>query len=223
MEPHAIRIHTDTDVPESEIRALVCGFDNYFAVIEKGDKQSRPHIHVMVYVKDIRSLRNKCSEWAKKMRARGYDASGNGLYSVNEITEKKGGTEGWTRYMCKGNGPDKMPFVWGRHGIEYTDEWVKRQHDSFYNVENGGGGKYAGRKPPSIMTEVIDRCRESGVDYKDSLAICSMIRRVYCERHKQIDAHKAAQMADTVKIILDPSGETGKRMDREILNFMRVP
>lgn len=205
---YALRIDLDGVSGADCLQHISCHADNYFVVREGGD--DNPHIHAF-FISDSKlpALRKAVQRFLSGDR-------GNASYSLKECAEDYAG---YLRYLCKGESSGDLPDVVGRSGLDYTDDWVKGQHDEYW-VNNAtivkARQKRKGMKGPTVVDQLEERVKERRVSWEKKQDIAREYIMMYKEAKKPISIHHARAVVNTVQVLLCPDDTAIKYLAAEI-------
>lgn len=181
----------------------------FFVVREFGSAPAEnPHVHVYFESdKKLEALR-------KDFRRKFPDNTGNGGYSLKECDSD---IDAYGRYMCKGVDRDTQPDVFSRHGLKYTDEWVRDMHAQYW-VNNDS--LLANKRKRANLGNVVEKleleCKEKKIRWDDRKAIALEYVRVYKSAAKPINVFYARNVVNTVSCLLDDSGKAEEQLADQI-------
>lgn len=126
-------------------------------------------------------------------------ATGNGGYSLTAVED---GSK-YRRYVCKGADPDTAPEIVGRQGVEFTDEWVASQHESYWEVNKQLQEAREKRKRP-VFEVVYQECVTEHVLWHDDKTIAKKYIKHMSEANKGINLFQIRSSVNLLKIKLCP-------------------
>lgn len=193
---YALRI--DLDGVDAPAVAAFLGqhSDSHLVVREGGD--DNPHTHAyLTSDKKLPAMRKAVQRFLSGDR-------GNASYSLKLCADDY---SGYLRYMCKGESSGDLPDVVGRCGLEYTDEWVKTQHEEFWvnNVAiTKARQKRKGMSGPTLLDQLEERVKERRVSWEKKTDLAREYIRMYKEMKKPINIHHARAVINTLQVVLCP-------------------
>lgn len=129
MAPYTFRVDLEK-VDRDQFAIWVQRFGSYVGFIEDVEGENI-HAHVVIHSDDtVKKIRN-AFRWSFK------ESTGNESYSLKYCTD----VERYYQYICKGKEEGTMPELWIRHGIEYTDDWIRTKHEAYWAENKKTRGK----------------------------------------------------------------------------------
>lgn len=181
-----------SDESKQKLIEWINKFDGYILVREVAP--SGAHCHAILDAhKDLKSVRNSF------MRAF-PELVGNKAYSLKECNDDY---EAYIRYICKGDGKDQAPVVWGRCGLLYTDILIAEAHDKYYVnqeavIENAVKRKKIDKL--NLVEELEKVCKLKNYTSRKEIS-WEYIRR-YRDARKGINIFAARAVVNTVWVLL---------------------
>lgn len=181
----------------------------FFVVREFGSASSEnPHVHV--YFESDKKL----DALRKDFRRKFPDNTGNGGYSLKECDSD---IEAYGRYMCKGVDRDTQPDVFCRHGIKYTDDWIRDMHAQYWvNNDSLMSNKRKRANLGNVVEKLELECKEKKIRWDDRKSIALEYVRLYKGAAKPINVFYARQVVNTVSVLLDDSGKAEEQLADQI-------
>ena len=167
-------------------------YDGYILVRE--EKEGNKHCHAIIdTTKQCKAVR---SDFVRAFP----ECVGNAGYSVKICDDD---WAAYIRYICKGDGPDVPPVVWGRSGLLYTDQHIADAHAKYYVnqaavLENAGRRKRLDKL--NLVEDLEKRCKAAGHTSRNEIS--REYIRVYRDARKGINVFAARAVVNTVWCLL---------------------
>jgi len=190
--------------------AAVVGFIQRFAVaylvVRETVDGDNPHTHAFFTSESkIAGIRKAIQRWLS-------GDLGNAGYSLKECAEQY---DDYLTYLCKGNSSSEMPEVVGRHGLDFTEEWVKDRHALYYVNREAIIGQRHKRKKITTATAVEkleERCKEANIVWNQKNDIALEYIKMCKAGRKAINVFSARSIVNAVTVALCPDDTAAKEL-----------
>jgi hypothetical protein len=161
-------------------------------VQENADEDiNRDHMHAQIMINiQMKSWRNKFKEAFP-------DLKGNSDYSLTLVRD----TMKMDYYICKGKDVASPPCIRYRHGIRYTEEYIKSCHDQYWII-NKEVKKKEKMDKLGIRDEVVKLCKDHGTSWSDRDTITEYFLLVMKKYGKDIDIFRARARIQGIQLEL---------------------
>lgn len=194
---YALRIDLD-GVDAAACLELIVRFAVAYLVVRETVDGDNPHIHAFFTSESkIAGVRKAVQRFLSGDR-------GNAGYSLKECAPEY---DDYLTYLCKGNSSTEMPEVVGKHGLEFTDEFITQRHAQYYVNREAIVGQRQKRKLITSATAVEkleERCKEAGVVWNQKNEIAREYIRMCKSARKAINVFSARSIVNAVAVALCP-------------------
>lgn len=201
----ALRADVTSNEHRDRIVAWLASHGSYIVVAEGGD--ANPHVHALLHSDlDIRMLRQNLRRKLDFLR-------GNGDYSLTTVRD----VEKYERYVCKGESESELPQIVSRMGVEYTDDWVKERHGSYWQLQKDYKARHKrkGLHSSTIVEKVEEICKNKAIRWDKEFEIGAEYLKLVSEGKKGVNIHQLRATVKGVQLQLCPDDAAITRLLHE--------
>lgn len=191
----ALRIALRTDKDFSGVRDFVVakGYSG-FSVREVSGENEHWHWYLEGdKYRNIQAFRVNLTKTVTELK-------GNGAYSAKVCDQDY---EKYWAYMCKGESNGCGAQVAWKHGLLFTDEKLEELHQAYWD-ENQARKK---RKAQPVFQEVLESCKQLGVEWSDRRTIFGAYIKALYKRDKAINLYQIKSQVNLLMIKLAPQAD----------------
>lgn len=201
----ALRVDISSHDRLGSVIDWLAGHGSYIVVQEGGEQN--PHVHALLECPvAVRMLR-------QDLRRKLTFLSGNGDYSLTTCRD----AEKYERYICKGDTEFALPQVVSKMGIQYTDDWVKERHGSYWQLQADYKARHKrkGLHSATIVEKVEEICKNKSIRWDKEFEIGAEYLRLVSEGKKGVNIHQLRSTVKGVQLQLCPDDAAIQRLLEE--------
>jgi len=202
---YALRIDLD-GVTAAAALEFITKFAIAFLVVRETVDGDNPHIHAFF------TSESKLAGIRKAIQRFLSGDRGNAGYSLKECAAEY---DDYLTYLCKGNSSTELPEVVGKHGLDFTDEFVQERHALYYVNREAIIGQRHKRKKITTATAVEkleERCKEAGIVWNQKNDIALEYIKMCKAGRKAINVFSARSIVNAVTVALCPDDTAAREL-----------